>query len=104
METPENVNQFLDILSNNLKGRAQQDFDSMLEMKKSEVPYAKILSIWDPPYFTQKAKKDWMTVAASEYSPYFSLGACMEGFNLLLQSIYGISLQHEEMQPGIYCI
>ncbi|XP_047984865.1 LOW QUALITY PROTEIN: mitochondrial intermediate peptidase [Leguminivora glycinivorella] len=100
METASNVRQFLDILSDNLYDRAKLDFDAMLKMKKKETPYLDTLSCWDTPYFTHKAKTQLLNVANSDFSPYFSLGGCMEGLNMLCQELYGISLQSEEMLPG----
>jgi len=32
--------------------------------------------------------------------PYFSLGACMDGLNLLCQTLYNIELIPEEIQSG----
>ncbi|XP_063616316.1 mitochondrial intermediate peptidase [Cydia splendana] len=100
METASNVRQFLDILSDNLYDRARLDFDAMLKMKQKETPYLDTLSCWDTPYFTHKAKTQLLNVANSDFSPYFSLGGCMEGLNMLCQELYGISLQSEEMLPG----
>lgn len=100
METAANVKQFLDVLSNKLHDRARIDFDSMLRMKKLETPYQSSLSCWDTPYFTHKAKTQLLNVHNSDFSPYFSLGGCMEGLNMLCQELYGISLKPEEMLPG----
>lgn len=101
METAPNVRQFLDLLSDNLYDRARLDFDAMLKMKKQETPYLDKLMCWDTPYFTHKAKTQLLNVANSDFSPYFSLGGCMEGLNMLCQELYGISLKAEEMLPGI---
>ncbi|XP_030031748.2 mitochondrial intermediate peptidase isoform X1 [Manduca sexta] len=100
METAPNVRQFLDILSDHLHDRAQCDFDAMLKMKKQETPYLDKLMCWDTPYFTHKAKTQLLNVANSDFSPYFSLGGCMEGLNMLCQELYGISLKSEDMLPG----
>ncbi|KAL0901186.1 hypothetical protein ABMA27_006493 [Loxostege sticticalis] len=100
METTSNVRQFLDILSDNLHDRARMDFDAMLNMKRNETPYQDSLMCWDTPYFTHKAKTQLLNVANSDFSPYFSLGGCMEGLNMLCQELYGISLISEEMLPG----
>ncbi|XP_059050987.1 mitochondrial intermediate peptidase [Achroia grisella] len=100
METAPNVRQFLDILSNHLHDRANIDFDAMLKMKKHESPYQDQLMCWDTPYFTHKAKTQLLNVANSDFSPYFSLGGCMEGLNMLCQELYGISLKSQEMLPG----
>lgn len=103
METTSNVRQFLDILSDNLHDRARLDFDAMLNMKRKETPYQDSLMCWDTPYFTHKAKTQLLNVANSDFSPYFSLGGCMEGLNMLCQELYGISLISEEMLPGEFC-
>lgn len=100
METAANVRQFLDILSDNLYDRAKMDFDAMLKMKIPETPYQSTLSCWDTPYFTHKAKTQLLNVHNSDFSPYFSLGGCMEGLNMLCQELYGISLKSEDMLPG----
>ncbi|CAH2102131.1 unnamed protein product [Euphydryas editha] len=100
METAANVRQFLDILSDNLYDRANIDFEAMTRMKKKETPYLDSLMCWDTPYFTHKAKTQLLNVATSDFSPYFSLGACMEGLNMLCQELYGITLQPEDMLPG----
>ncbi|CAH2218595.1 jg13585 [Pararge aegeria aegeria] len=100
METSSNVRQFLDILSDNLHDRANIDFEAMTEMKRKETPYQKSLMCWDTPYFTHKAKTQLLNVASSDFNPYFSLGACMEGLNMLCQELYGITLQSEQMLPG----
>ncbi|XP_053610840.1 mitochondrial intermediate peptidase [Plodia interpunctella] len=100
METAPNVRQFLDLLSDNLHDRAQLDFEAMLKMKKKETPYQNALACWDTPYFTHKAKTQLLNVANSDFSPYFSLGGCMEGLNMLCQELYGITLKSEEMLPG----
>ncbi|KAI5645048.1 peptidase family m3 domain-containing protein [Phthorimaea operculella] len=100
METASNVKQFLDILSDNLHDRANIDFEAMLKMKRKETPYQDSLMCWDTPYFTHKAKTQLLNVANSDFSPYFSLGGCMEGLDMLCQELYGISLKSEEMLPG----
>jgi len=55
---------------------------------------------WDTPYYTQKAKKEWLRTAATEFSPFFSLGGCMEGLNLLVNALFGIHLEPVELKPG----
>ncbi|XP_013176557.1 PREDICTED: mitochondrial intermediate peptidase [Papilio xuthus] len=100
MENAAYVREFLDILSDNLYDRAKMDFDTMLKMKKKETPYQDSLMCWDTPYYTHKAKTQLLNVANSDFSPYFSLGGCMEGLNMLCQELYGITLKSEEMLPG----
>lgn len=100
IETPEMVMEFLNGLSDGLKKRAEKDFDVMTAMKHFEYKFSGPLATWDTPYYTKKAKKRMFNVQSSEYSPYFSLGACMEGLNNLFVKLYGISLVVTEIMPG----
>ncbi|XP_053685800.1 mitochondrial intermediate peptidase [Sabethes cyaneus] len=100
VETPEMVDEFLNTLNDELRPRAERDFSLMQRMKNAESSFETPLATWDTPYFTSSLKKRCLQASASEFSPYFSLGACMEGLNLLMNSLYGISLEVTEMEPG----
>ncbi|KFB36577.1 hypothetical protein ZHAS_00003770 [Anopheles sinensis] len=100
VETPEMVGQFLDELNEQLRPRAAKDFVVMQQMKSAECGFENPLAPWDTPYFTSSLKRNYLQANASEFSPYFSLGACMEGLNLLMNSLYGITLKNTEMGPG----
>lgn len=39
-------------------------------------------------------------IEPSLYSPYFSLGACMEGLNNLFTQLFGVSLMAEQPRAG----
>lgn len=100
-EDPQTVTSFLNLLSDALKPRAQLDFNKMLRLKKTECgPNFLDLSNWDVPYYTYKIRKETFRISNTKYSPYFSLGSCMEGLNLLMQHLYGISLINEELEIG----
>ena len=61
----------------------------------------KALAAWDVPYFTHKVQRAWLQLGSgAEFAPYLSLGACMEGLDHLLHSLYGINLVNAEMEPG----
>lgn len=55
---------------------------------------------WDTLYYTRKIKREWLQAPSSDFSPFFSLGNCMEGLNLLVNALYGIQLKTVEMMPG----
>lgn len=55
---------------------------------------------WDTAYFMAKAKKAWLNTSTTEFAPYFSLGACMEGLNILTQSLYGVRLESVPVLSG----
>lgn len=94
------VNEFLTKLSEELRLRAEKDFATMAEMKRSDTKSELPLASWDTPFYTAKYKKEFLQVSVSEFTPYFSLGGCMEGINYLMKSLYGISLENTEMGPG----
>ncbi|XP_076264935.1 mitochondrial intermediate peptidase [Rhynchophorus ferrugineus] len=98
IDTPESVLIFLNNLNSDIWDKAQNDFQCMSNIKQKDCQGD--LASWDVPYFTQMAKRDWFRVSSKEYSPYFSLGGCMDGLNMLFQSLYGIQLINSEVQPG----
>ncbi|KAH1011537.1 hypothetical protein HUJ04_000886 [Dendroctonus ponderosae] len=100
IDTPENLSLFLNSLKSDLWEKAQSDFRCMDQIKQNESLGHGPLASWDVPYYTQTAKKEWFKVSSKEYSPYFSLGACMDGLNMLFQSLYGIQLINTEVSPG----
>ena len=101
VEHPQMVKEFIDVLSNELRPRADADFRLMEKMKRKDSgnPQA-TLQAWDTPYFTSQMKRNALNASANEFLPYFSLGGCMQGLDNLMQSLYGISLQNTEMEPG----
>ncbi|XP_012281135.1 mitochondrial intermediate peptidase [Orussus abietinus] len=100
VETPEVVCNFLNILTDELRDRAREDFDIMQQMKNAEILEKQDLMIWDTAYYTAKAKNSWLNLPNAELAPYFSLGACMDGINILTQSLYGVRLESESVLPG----
>lgn len=66
----------------------------------AELGESQKLEAWDTPYYTSKLKKKCLEVSSSDFLPYFSLGACMDGLNLIMKSLFGITLQNSEMLPG----
>lgn len=55
---------------------------------------------WDTAYFMAKARKAWLNTSSTEFAPYFSLGACMEGINILTHSLYGVRLESVPVLTG----
>lgn len=100
IETPTIVMNFLDTLSDQLHPFAKADFDVMNKMKYSETPAFGSVEMWDVAYFTHKLKKEKFKVTGLDYSPYFSLGVCMDGLNNLFNKLYKINLVTVEMGLG----
>lgn len=100
VERPEVIYEFLNILNDNLKLKAMQDFNEMQKMKDAESPVKQKIMPSDTAYFTAKAKRNWLNMSISEFAPYFSLGACMDGINILIQALYGIRLEYVQVLSG----
>lgn len=85
LSSPNSVLSLLDAVSEKIKTKADKDFHEMATLKKTLEGQHLNLAVWDVPYLTQKAKRDQLEVTSKEYSPYLSLGACMEGLNIIFR-------------------
>lgn len=99
-KSPETVMNFLQLLTNKLSDRAAQDFTMMRDMKAKLNPKNADLMPWDHPYFSGVLRAERFNIEPSLYSPFFSLGACMEGLNSLFTELYGVSLMAEHPSGG----
>ncbi|EFN80009.1 mitochondrial intermediate peptidase [Harpegnathos saltator] len=100
VESPTVVAEFLNILNENVRSTAAQDFQEMQKMKDAETSVKQELMLWDTAYFMVKAKKTWLNTSSTEFAPYFSIGTCMEGINILTQSLYGVRLESVPVLTG----
>uniref|UniRef100_A0A671MS47 Peptidase M3A/M3B catalytic domain-containing protein n=1 Tax=Sinocyclocheilus anshuiensis TaxID=1608454 RepID=A0A671MS47_9TELE len=71
------------------------DFEMMREMKTKLNPRNPGLITWHVVFYLCR-----FNIEPSLYSPYFSLGACMEGLNGLFTQLYGVSLLAEQPSVG----
>ncbi|KAM6970189.1 mitochondrial intermediate peptidase-like [Aplochiton taeniatus] len=99
-ENPETVMKFLELLTERLANRTAKDFNMMREMKIELNSRSTVLMPWDHPYFSGALRAEKYKIEPSQYSPYFSLGACMEGLNNLFSQLLGVSFQAEEPRTG----
>ncbi|XP_030648544.1 mitochondrial intermediate peptidase [Chanos chanos] len=99
-KTPETVMKFLKLLSEKLWDRTARDFRMMSEMKKKTHSRNRELMPWDHPYFSSAIRSERSNIEPGQYSPYLSLGACMEGLNHLFTQLFQVSFQAQEPKPG----
>ncbi|XP_062050545.1 mitochondrial intermediate peptidase isoform X2 [Lepus europaeus] len=103
-KNPETVMQFLEKLSDRLSERTIKDFEVMRRMKMKLNPQNSELMPWDPPYYSGLIRAERYNIEPSLYCPFFSLGACMEGLNVLFNELLGISLYAEQPAKGeVWC-
>ncbi|KAG7261011.1 hypothetical protein CRUP_019687 [Coryphaenoides rupestris] len=84
-KNPKTVMDFLQLLTDKLSDRTAKDFELMP---------------WDHPYFSGVLRAERFNIEPSLYSPYFSLGACMDGLNNLFSQLFGVSLMSEQSSDG----
>ncbi|XP_041919295.1 LOW QUALITY PROTEIN: mitochondrial intermediate peptidase-like [Alosa sapidissima] len=99
-KSPETVMNFLQLLTDKLSDRSAQDFSMMKDMKTKLNPRNADLMPWDHPYFSGVLRAERFNIEPSLYSPFFSLGACMEGLNSLFTELFGVSLMAEHPSAG----
>lgn len=102
--TPANVNNFLETLAGELKPRSAKELNSLKAIKRKHnglSPTQKLdIDAWDPPFYVSQARQQKYNIDPEAYSAYFSLGGCMEGLNTLFKSLYNVTLEAEETEPG----
>lgn len=99
-KTPETVMKFLQLLTDKLSDRVPKDFEMMKDMKSKLNPRNADFMPWDHPYFSGVLRAERYNIEPSLYSPYFSLGACMDGLSGLFTQLYGVSLLSEPPRAG----
>lgn len=98
-KTPETVMKFLKLLTEKLSDRTSKDFKMMKEMKKTHSTNPEVMP-WDHAYLSSVIRTEKFEIDPSVYSPYFSLGACMEGLSNLFTKLLGVSFQTELPKMG----
>ncbi|XP_060800170.1 mitochondrial intermediate peptidase [Neoarius graeffei] len=99
-KSPDTVMNFLQLLTDKLKDRTEKDFQMMRDMKTRFNPRNPDLMPWDHPYLSGVVRAERFNIEPSLYSPYFSLGACMEGLNSVFTQLFGVSLLAEQPCVG----
>uniref|UniRef100_A0A672NL13 Mitochondrial intermediate peptidase n=1 Tax=Sinocyclocheilus grahami TaxID=75366 RepID=A0A672NL13_SINGR len=77
-----------------------RDFKMMKEMKKKAHTTNPEVMPWDHAYLSSAIRTEMFNIDPSVYSPYFSLGACMEGLNRLFMQLLGVYFQAEQPKMG----
>uniref|UniRef100_A0A6G1S764 Mitochondrial intermediate peptidase n=1 Tax=Aceria tosichella TaxID=561515 RepID=A0A6G1S764_9ACAR len=104
--SPEVVNDFLDLLNDRIRHLANRDYDQMLQLKireqqrKGKGDSGIILNAWDVPYYSANFKRGAYNESVLQSIPYFSIGVCMDGLNLIFNELYGVRMQVDTCQAG----
>ncbi|XP_053211490.1 mitochondrial intermediate peptidase-like, partial [Panonychus citri] len=94
------VNTFLENLSSLLEPLASNDYNLMLSIKRKLDPTARKVNPWDSQYLIENFKSSKLNQSLQESTSYFSLGHCMDGLNLIFNSLFNINLEYSEPLIG----
>jgi intermediate peptidase len=100
MDTPDKVLSFLENCSNSVYNRAEADFNILKSFKKDILKSDLPLMQWDVPYLSGLVKKHKFDLNQFDYLNYFSLGSCMEGLNLIINSLYNVNMEVVPLESG----
>ncbi len=100
MNTPDKVVDFLEKCSKAIFSKAEADFNIIRSFKKKQLKSDQDLQQWDVPYLTSLIKKKTFNLNKAHYCNYFSLGSCIEGLNLIVKSLYNVTLEATSFEPG----
>lgn len=105
--SPEVVNDFLGILSDRIRSMADHDYAQLLSMKKKDLmnnvnlnSTTTRLNAWDVPFYSASFKRSIYNERVIQCLPYFSIGVCMDGLNMIFNQLYGVRMQVDDCKMG----
>ena len=103
--SPENVNNFLQLLSDKILPLAKDDVATMQSIQNSDnykglfKDCANVLP-WDVPLLESKARSLSLPHGAESTKNWFSLECCISGLSHLFKSLFGVCLEVLPVKPG----
>ncbi|KAA3476005.1 putative mitochondrial intermediate peptidase, mitochondrial isoform X2 [Gossypium australe] len=99
--SPEVVVSFLLEMSNMVKEKADEEFNTIRNLKRDVCGQRCVdLEPWDEAYYTTMMKSSAYNLDSAVVASYFSLPQCIEGLKLLVKSLFGASFDSVPMAPG----
>lgn len=102
--SPEVVQDFLDILNDQIRDSANKDYNQMLQLKLSKHSAKDNKSIklnaWDVPFYSANYKRGIYNESVLQSMPFFSVGVCMDGLNMIFNELYGVRMQVDSCKTG----
>ncbi|XP_021977410.1 mitochondrial intermediate peptidase, mitochondrial [Helianthus annuus] len=99
--SPDVVSSFLVELSKAVQPKAVEEFESMRDFKRRKTSQHDLgLEPWDEAFLARSMKSSAYNLDFSVVSSYFSLSQCIEGFKVLVESLFGMKLINIPLAPG----
>ena len=87
LNKPEYVTEYLEQIMTAIRPLADRDIRLMQILKNAQATN-KPVAPWDVAKLEGKFRSEILHINTQEYTPYFSLGACMDGLNLIFNSLF----------------
>ncbi|CAF0810026.1 unnamed protein product [Rotaria sp. Silwood1] len=102
LNKPEYVSNYLEQIMNAIRPLADKDIQLMQILKNRLQPQSNNQPVypWDVARLEAIFKSEILKINTQEYTPYFSLGACMDGLNRIFNSLFNITLNKQATAPG----
>jgi thimet oligopeptidase len=99
-KTPKQVWEFENQLKADVKPKANNDYASLIEIKKALNPAnKKVIESWQAAYYTNQLRKEKYQVDQEELKKYFPLNRVKEGLFHIAAQLYGIQFVPANNQP-----
>lgn len=100
-KTPETVWDFENELKIALREKSQNDYDELLEMKRSLVPGAEKINGWERAYYGDKLMKEKYQLDSDKVKEYFELDDVLEGLFTITQTLFDVEYREVE-NPSVW--
>mmetsp|Transcript_46109 Transcript_46109/g.111704 ORF Transcript_46109/g.111704 Transcript_46109/m.111704 type:complete len:705 (+) Transcript_46109:36-2150(+) len=99
-QSPETVNQFLQGLQQQIAPGHKKEMELISRTKQSLEGGSGTVEPWDLKFYTKLLKAHVGGVDPNVLAEYFSLPNCLNAMQFLVQQLFGIKMQEEEMHPS----
>ncbi|CAF1408537.1 unnamed protein product [Adineta ricciae] len=99
LNKPEYVTEYLEQIMTAIRPLADRDI-RLMQILKNAQSTNKPVAPWDVAKLEGKFRSEVLHINTQEYTPYFSLGACMDGLNLIFNSLFNVTLNKQTTLPG----
>ncbi|CAJ1952196.1 unnamed protein product [Cylindrotheca closterium] len=99
-QSPETVNQFLQGLQQQIAPGHKKEMELISRTKQSLEGGSATVEPWDLKFYTKLLKAHVGGVDPNVLAEYFSLPNCLNAMQFLVQQLFGIKMQEEEMHPS----
>ena len=91
-DTPQAVQKFLDLLAEGIREPAGRDYSQMNLLKRQSKSFSGQVFPWDVPYFAAAFKQTKYSQQVTACAPYFTLGSCLGGLDMICRTLFDIQL------------